>query len=732
MANGNLPDGWLVTTLGEVTEINVRDVEIRSLPDNLLITFVPMAAVDEQIGIIAEPQLRPLKEVRKGFTPFSNGDVLFAKITPSMENGKAAIAHNLQNDRGFGSTEFHVLRPKGGVTAEWIFHFIRQESFRKEAKAHFAGTAGQLRVPAGFLVDFPLPLAPLLEQKRIVAKIEQLFTQLYAGTIALNRAQIGLERYKSAVLKAAVEGRLVKQNVEEQSAKELLEKLAEQRKQRILGERLQSFRLYIDLRIQNAGVDYAPTDVFRDFLIETVLENTDIHAAQAVMNEYFRSVHATIDNRVGTQNYISWLANACGALRQLGHESRVLNANLLVWQKYADEGLATQNSNRVIKLKKGAGDSIITGFEKWLEAEKIRGSGVVDFREKYLDEPIEIEWKKEMARLKTPQTKNLPELPTGWCWTTIEQLAKDEKYALAIGPFGSNLKVSDYRETGVPLIFVRHIRSGDFSNTHYVAEEKAEELNAHKVSAGDILITKMGEPPGDAFLYPESSPDAIITADCIKWRLFPILEKRFFVHLINSPFMRRQIQQITRGVAQKKVSLDRFRSLVIPLPPLKEQWRIVEEIDRRLSLAGAVESTLITINVRAERLRQSILRQAFEGRLVPQDSQDEPASKLLERILQNKKDEVAVKPRLMRTERRVRPQKQIPLPLPSSESLKLHEILRTSGRVLSPTELFAMANCKPEDVSRFYQELRHEIYDLKRIIELRPDRTKEGTLEARQ
>jgi type I restriction enzyme S subunit len=211
MVNGEkrVPEGWTWSTLGEVTQINPRDISLRSLPDDFRVTFLPMAAVDAWQGLITEPEIRPLKSVRKGFTAFADGDVLFAKITPSMENGKAAIAKNLENGIGFGSTEFHVFRPKEPVIANWIFHFIRQESFRQDAKAHFAGTAGQLRVPASFLVDYPIPLPPLPEQQRIVAKIEELFTQLEAGTSALAKVQAGLRRYKASVLKAAVEGKLL-------------------------------------------------------------------------------------------------------------------------------------------------------------------------------------------------------------------------------------------------------------------------------------------------------------------------------------------------------------------------------------------------------------------------------------------------------------------------------------------------------------------------------------------
>lgn len=220
-----LPDGWKWLTISKVADINGRDASIRNLSDDLTVTFVPMSAVDGEKGIIAKPESRTLKEVRKGYTPFSNGDVIFAKITPCMENGKAAIANGLKNGLGFGSTEFHVLQPRELVTAKWIYHFIRQEKFRQDAKASFTGTAGQLRVSKNFLIEYPIPIPPLSEQERIVAKIEELFTQLEAGTAALRRIQAGLKRYKASVLKAACEGRLVAQDPSDEPAEVLLREI---------------------------------------------------------------------------------------------------------------------------------------------------------------------------------------------------------------------------------------------------------------------------------------------------------------------------------------------------------------------------------------------------------------------------------------------------------------------------------------------------------------------------
>ncbi|HET8942797.1 MAG TPA: restriction endonuclease subunit S [Rudaea sp.] len=213
-----------------------------------------------------------------------------------------------------------------------------------------------------------------------------------------------------------------------------------------------------------------------------------------------------------------------------------------------------------------------------------------------------------------PDTADLPPLPEGWVWASPSQLSSADAYALAIGPFGSNLKVSDYTDAGVPLVFVRNIRSGQFGGerTVFVSASKANELRAHHVSAGEILVTKMGEPPGEACLYPDSATDAVITADCIKLRLTPnLLQKRFFVHAINSDVVKPQIQLITKGVAQMKISLGRFSSLAIPMPPLSEQTRIVDEVERRLSVIEKLEATVAANLQRAARLRQSILQRAF-------------------------------------------------------------------------------------------------------------------------
>ena len=217
-----------------------------------------------------------------------------------------------------------------------------------------------------------------------------------------------------------------------------------------------------------------------------------------------------------------------------------------------------------------------------------------------------------------PDTANLPPLPGGWTWAGTEQVTAGIDNAITIGPFGSNLMVKDYRDSGVSLIFVREIRSEKFRrrDTRYVSAEKAAELSTHKVRGGDVVITKMGEPPGDTAIYPEDLPDAIATSDCIK--LTPNLSgttAAFLKYMIRGQPVKSQIERVTRGVAQKKMSLARFKTVAVPLPPLAEQTRIVAEVERRLSVVEELKSVVTANLQRATRLRQSILQKAFTGQL---------------------------------------------------------------------------------------------------------------------
>ena len=168
--------GWEVKQLSTCCTINPRKSEINYFLDDFQVSFVAMPGVSAN-GDIDTTEIRDYKEVKIGFTYFYENDVLFAKITPCMENGKGAIARSLKNNIGFGSTEFHVLRPMEGVSnSEWLYHLTALPVFRKNAEKNMSGSAGQKRVPTSFLDKFMVSLPPLSLQTQfasIVTKIEE-------------------------------------------------------------------------------------------------------------------------------------------------------------------------------------------------------------------------------------------------------------------------------------------------------------------------------------------------------------------------------------------------------------------------------------------------------------------------------------------------------------------------------------------------------------------------------
>lgn len=147
------------------------------LSDETEVSFVAMADVSE-VGRIISSEARQYKEVRNGFTVFRDGDILFAKITPCMENGKGALASDLCNGIGFGSTEFHVLRPKSRDDAKFIFHLTMSPVFRSAAKRYMRGSAGQQRVPSDFLKDYRIAIADSGRRNEIGENLDRMTQQI--------------------------------------------------------------------------------------------------------------------------------------------------------------------------------------------------------------------------------------------------------------------------------------------------------------------------------------------------------------------------------------------------------------------------------------------------------------------------------------------------------------------------------------------------------------------------
>jgi type I restriction-modification system DNA methylase subunit/restriction endonuclease S subunit len=185
--------------IAEIAIINPSKSEIKDVDDNTLISFVEMASVSDE-GFIAHKVDKPLKDMRKGgYTYFAENDIIIAKITPCMENGKCAIATGLTNGLALGSTEFHVFRPKQEIIGKYLFSFLNRATLRKEAEQNMTGSSGHRRVPASFYESYKIPLPSLAEQARIVNEIEAIEAKINEAKNIIagqaSRKQAVMQRY---------------------------------------------------------------------------------------------------------------------------------------------------------------------------------------------------------------------------------------------------------------------------------------------------------------------------------------------------------------------------------------------------------------------------------------------------------------------------------------------------------------------------------------------------------
>lgn len=203
-----LPDGWHRARVGDIVEMAPRT----ECPDDTIVGFVPLQRLGVTFRSRHSFEPRRWSEVRTGYTHFADGDVLLARITPSFENGKAGIAHNLPNGFGAGSTEYFVCRARGEVLLpEYLLAHFKTDRFLRDGEQVMSGAVGQQRVPKQYVLNSEVPLAPLPEQGRIVAKLDALLARVDVCRERLDRVPGILKRFRQSVLAAATSGELTRE-----------------------------------------------------------------------------------------------------------------------------------------------------------------------------------------------------------------------------------------------------------------------------------------------------------------------------------------------------------------------------------------------------------------------------------------------------------------------------------------------------------------------------------------
>ncbi len=508
------PIAWSVSTLSDITLVNPT-FDKSKISDDMEVSFVPMAAVQTESGFVDVSNTRKFSEVKKGYTPFSEGDILFAKITPCMENGKMAIVPALRNEVGFGSTEFHVLRPLSFVSTKFVYFFVSSKIFRSEAERYMSGAVGQRRVTTTYLATCEIPLPPLSEQNEIVSKIEELFSELDNGVQSLKKAREQLKTYRQAVLKYAFEGRLTRE-WREQHLSEGRPESAEKLLGRIKKEREKHYQKQVE-----------------------------------------------------------------------------------EWQKACEQ--AEKDGNK---------------------------------------KPAKPRKPKDLPSLTEKELAELPELPKGWGWVTLEMILSDTLIGIV-----KNLSEQNEKGIGVPYIKMNNISkfgTMDYSSLAYVEVGENEKIK-YSLKANDVLFNTRNsyELVGKTGIVRKISGNMVFNNNLMRMRFIEQINPVMIWYQINSPQFQKELERKKKATTNicALYGKDIF-PMKIKLTNLSEQQAIVSEIETRLSVCDQLEQTIEDSLKKAEALRQSILKKAFEGELTREwrlahpelISGENSAESLLERI----------------------------------------------------------------------------------------------------
>lgn len=334
--------------------------------------------------------------------------------------------------------------------------------------------------------------------------------------------------------------------------------------------------------------------------------------------------------------------------------------------------------------------------------------------------PKDDKWKQKYQEPQGPNVGELPALPEGWCWANLGQ-------AIARSEYGTSVKC-DYNAQGVPVLRIPNIAAGAIDLTDMKYAVKAIDIDKDSaLQVGDLLVCRTNGSINligkAALIKTPLEPFHSFASYLLRFRLFETSILPQWLHLFISSAQGRAFIETNSpsSAGQHNISLSLLHGMPFPLPPLSEQAQIVAEVEARLSNIAQMEETIEASLKRAEHERQSILREAFAGRLVPQNAEDEPASVLLEHIREERKRREEAE-KVARSNR-----KGIQMEIARKRrtgKASLYMTLVDAARPLPPDDLFKGAGLKtdeqPESVEEFYEELDADVENAL-VAETRPN-----------
>lgn len=237
---------------------------------------------------------------------------------------------------------------------------------------------------------------------------------------------------------------------------------------------------------------------------------------------------------------------------------------------------------------------------------------------------------------KSFENESFFEIPKTWNWVPVYKLVKDGGNSICAGPFGTIFKAKDFKNEGVPIIFLRHVKKEGFNQRKPVYMDEKVWVKYHQeysVFGGELLVTKLGDPPGEATIFPNNFKVSMVTPDIMKADFNEdIFITKFAMYFFNSNIAKDIIAEVSFGMTRLRIDLTMFKSIPIPVPTIEEQQEIVSRVESLFAKADAIEKQYETLKAKIESLPQAILHKAFKGELTEQLDTDGDARELLREI----------------------------------------------------------------------------------------------------